>query len=128
MVWIDHQYQNNLNHLIKILGLWNPLHCLCLHMLSPWSCSRENKIQMLLLNLVSVEKQLFLLFMCACSIGIIKFQFFSNNYQTMNMGNIRNKKFTLVKKETCEAMCFGSKGNSRVISRKPPYFNQKVFN
>jgi hypothetical protein len=24
-VWIDHQYQNNLNHFVKILGLQNPL-------------------------------------------------------------------------------------------------------
>jgi hypothetical protein len=67
-------------------------------MLSPWSCSRENKIQVLLLNLVSVEKQIFFVVnVCMFCWDNLNPNFFQI---TLNMGNIKNKKLMLPKKET----------------------------
>ncbi len=74
---------------------------------------------------MSVEKQHFFV-VCVCMFywDSLNSKFFQI---TMNMGNIRNKKLMLAKKETLVAkrkhakQCSISKGSSRVTSRKPRF-------
>ncbi len=121
--------------LCKLFRVMESLRCLCLQMLSPWSCSIKNKIQMKLLNLVNVDKHLlFVVSVCMFCWDNLNSKFFqitiklwNGKYKKQETDIYREGK-TYIWKRTREAMCLGSKENNKMGkslsngSQVKPYF------